>query len=105
MPSARILGVALLIGASPEAFSEDQWLLMARHGECAPIESLKRKVPDLANVSDPYSFVKLMRQNGHAATAAEVPETGGRAVEVKVPERGLSLIFARRQLCRGFVTR
>ena len=105
MRGSSILGVALLIGMSPEALAEEQWLLMARHGECTAIEALKRKVPELGDVNDPDSFVKLMRQGGHTTTAAEVPGSGGRAVEVKVPDRGLSLIFARRELCRESGTR
>lgn len=64
------------------------------------IERLKRKIPDLADINDPYSFVKLMRQKGYTVTPSEVPEAKGKAVEVKVPEKDLFLIFVTSELCQ-----
>jgi hypothetical protein len=77
----------------------DKWLLMARHGECTEIAKLGSRIPELAQARDPYAFVKLMRQKGHAASADEMPASGGRAVEVRVPERNLAMVFATRELC------
>ena len=74
---------------------------MARHGECAEIEKLKRKVPDLGAINDPYSFVKFMRQKGHTVTSTERKETKGKAVEVSVPEEGLFLIFVSPEQCQN----
>jgi len=102
-PSKKItvaILITVFIGEMPlVAFSAERWLLMARHGECMEIERLKRKVPELADIGDPYSFVNLMRQKGHTVTSNEVPGTEGKAVEVKVPEKELSLVFATRELC------
>jgi hypothetical protein len=64
------------------------------------IEKLKRKVPDLGDINNPYSFVKFMQQKGHTVTSTEMIETKGKAVEVKVPEEGLSLIFVTPELCQ-----
>ncbi|OGI66097.1 MAG: hypothetical protein A2W18_11825 [Candidatus Muproteobacteria bacterium RBG_16_60_9] len=97
---AAILGTALLGGVSPVAVAREQWFLMARHGECTEIERLKRKVPDLGDINDPYSFVKRMQQKGHTVTSTEVMEAKGKAVEVKVPERELFLVFVTAELCQ-----
>ena len=77
-----------------------QWFLMARHGECAEIESLRRKVPDLGDIRDPSAFIKLMRDKGYQVTVNEVSTLKGKAVEVKVPERELSLIFVTPEVCQ-----
>ena len=102
---AGILGTAFLTGPPSVAASGQQWFLMARHGECVEIDRLKRKIPELGDINDPYSFVKLMRQKGHTVASAEIPETKGKAIEVKVPEKGLSLVFVTPELCQKFETK
>ena len=72
---------------------------MSRHGDCVEVGSLKRRIPDLGDVSDPYSFIRLMRQRGHQVSSNEISEAKGKAVEVKVPEKGLALIFVAPELC------
>ena len=96
-----VLGAAFLGCVGPAPVSEQQWFLMARHGECMAVEGLKRRIPDLADIRDPYSFIKFMRQNGHAVASTEMTEVKGKAVEVKVPEKGLSLIFVTAEICQG----
>jgi len=93
--SATFFGLA----APPVAVAGPQWMLMSRHGGCTEIESLKRKIPDLGDVSDPYSFMKLMRQRGHQVSSNEISEAGGKAVEVRVPEKELFLIFVAPEFC------
>jgi len=97
---ASILGAVFLGCICPVAVSGQQWFLVARHGECVEIEKLRRKVPDLDEINDPYSFVKFMRQKGRMVTSSEMMETRGKAVEVKVPEKNLSLIFVTPELCQ-----
>ena len=97
---AVTLGAAFCGCIGPVAVSEPQWFLMARHGECMEVEGLKRKVPDLADIKDPYSFIKFMRQKGHTVTSSEMTKVKGRAVEVKVPEKDLFLIFVTTELCQ-----
>jgi len=88
------------MGAALAADAGSQWMLMSRHGECAEIASLKRRIPDLGDVRDPDSFAKLMRERGHQVSSSEIPESKGKAVEVKVPEKELSLIFVVPELCK-----
>jgi len=77
-----------------------QWFLMSRHGECAEIQSLKRKVPDLGDVRDPSAFIKLMRDKGYQVMPNEVSTPNGKVVEVKVPEQELSLMFVTSEVCQ-----
>jgi hypothetical protein len=85
--------------AQPVTASEHQWLLMSRHGECVEMGSLRRKIPDLGEINDPYSFIRLMRQNGHEVISNEISGAKGKAVEVKVPEKDLFLIFVTPEMC------
>lgn len=73
---------------------------MARHGECAEIGSLERKVPDLGDVRDPSAFIQLMRDKGYQLKVNEVLMPNGKAVEVQVPEQELSLIFITSEICQ-----
>ena len=72
---------------------------MARHGECEQINSLERKVPDLCDVRDPSAFIKLMRDKGYQVMVNEVSTPKGKAVEVKLPERELFLMFVPPEVC------
>jgi len=95
--AALLLGVSVSVPVT--AADGARWMLMARHGECAEIASLKRKIPDLGEVADPAAFVDRMRRSGYEASSSEIAAAGGRAVEVKVPAKELSLIFVTTGLC------
>lgn len=77
-----------------------EWKLMARHGECMEISTLKRKIPDLGNISYPDAFVKFMREKGEAVKVTESAEAKGKMVEVSIPAKSLALIFVVRELCQ-----
>ena len=83
----------------------EKWFLMARHGECAEIKSLQRKIPDIEGVNDPQSFSKLMKEKGYEVITNELKELQGKAVEVSVPKEGLSLMFVVESVCKEFVDR
>ena len=98
--STVLVGIALLLFLG-EAISlaASEWFLMSRHGECADIASLKRKIPDLGEVRDPAAFIQLMRVEGCQVTVNEVATSTGKVVEVKVSERKLSLMFVTPEVC------
>ena len=100
--SMILCSVALLLLVAEQSFAlaNSGWLLMSRHGECAEIQSLKRKVPDLDDVRDPSVFIKFMRDKGYQVTVTEVSMPKGKAVEVKVPERELFLMFVTPEVCQ-----
>ena len=60
---------------------------------------MTRKVPNLGEVRDPDAFVNLMREMGHRVTVNVVDMSHGKAVEVHVPERDLSLLFVTSDAC------
>jgi len=60
----------------------EKWFLMARHGECAEIKSLQRKIPDIEGIEDPQSFSKLMKEKGYEVITNEPKELQGKALEV-----------------------
>lgn len=89
-----------LMGHYAHAAPAKEWKLMARHGECMEISTLKRKIPDLGNISDPDAFVKFMREKGEAVKVTESAEAKGKMVEVSIPAKSLALIFVVRELCQ-----
>ena len=96
-----VLAAGLLSSGATTAVAADKWFLMARHGECAEVSSLKRKVPDLGEVRDPVAFAALMRAKGHQVTTSDLPVPKGRAQEVKVPAAGLFLVFVTAEVCQA----
>ena len=102
------LAAVLIAGhfvASSHSFAADKWFLVERHGECFPIRSLERKLPDIGNIADPESFIKFVRGKGLKVDSKVMPVQTGAAVEVRVPERELALVFATGDLCSKIQTR
>jgi hypothetical protein len=85
----------------PSAEAGGQWFLMSRHGGCADVGVLKRKVPDLGKIGDPDAFASFMRQKGYEVTSSPLSVPKGRAQKVSVPKKGLFLIFVTAELCRS----
>ena len=96
---------AVLSGAPAQGDNPENWFLMSRHGECAKIESLQKKIPELGKLNNPDDFLKLMKKQGLEVEVINLQETGGQAVEISVPARGLYLIFVKEVLCRNETTK
>jgi hypothetical protein len=104
--SATLVGLAYLgLMMLPSARAAERWFLMSRHGDCADVGVLKRKIPDLGEVSEPHAFSSLMRQKGYEVTSTRVSVPKGKAQEVNVPQRDLFLIFVTSEMCRDSGTR
>ena len=99
LPVWPVLTLTLLV--TPAFSSDDRWRLMSRHGECAEMAALERKVPGASHVRTPRQFVELMRQRGHEVSVDEFPELRGFALGVRVPDQGLDLMFAKPPYCSG----
>lgn len=97
----------LLLPAISTASANDpeKWFLMSRHGECAEIRSLQRKIPDIGNIEDPQSFTMFMKGKGHKVIFNELKELHGKAFQVSIPEKGLSLMFVKGSICKEFINR
>lgn len=93
-------GILILFAPFFRAYSDPgKWLLMSRHGECSEIAVLERKVTDIDGIDSPTAFIRVMRQRGYEVTERPMPELGGEATQIDVPEKGLSLLFVRASLC------
>ena len=100
--SAALIVMAVLgLMVPPSALAGERWFLMSRHGDCADIDTLKRKVPDLGAISDPRAFAGFMRQKGYEVTSTQVSVPKGKAEEVRVPQKDLFLMFVTSEMCRG----
>ena len=102
--AAAIL-IAIPLGVSQHALAADKWFLLARHGECFPIRSLERKLPDIGDIAEPESFIKFVRAKGLKVESKVLPVLNGAAVQVLVPESELALVFATAQLSSKIETR
>jgi hypothetical protein len=80
-----------------------EWYLMSRHGQCAEIKVLERKIPNLGHITSPDIFVNLIENRGYDAVVNEMPELNGNAVQVNLPEKDLAVIFVKKLICKGFI--
>jgi hypothetical protein len=87
------------------AANAEKWFLMARHGECAEIKSLERKIPGIGSIEDPKSFALFMKNRGYKVNANEHKDFQGKAIQVNIPVKELGLIFVKGSLCKKFIDR
>lgn len=98
--SIILIGAALFlfIGQS-DSFAAAAWFLMSCHGECATVQILKQKNHAPGEICDLSTVGKLMCGKENQVTLNEVSTSNGKTVEVKVLERGLSLMFVKPKVC------
>lgn len=101
--SPLLVFVALISTVSANGL--EKWFLMSRHGECAEIKSLQRKITDIGDIEDLQSFTLFMEGKGHKVISNELKETQGKAFQVDIPEKGLSLIFVESTMCKEFISK
>lgn len=82
------------------ASAADSWQLMSRHGECAEVEILRRKFPDMGEIETPDEFIKYLQEQGFSVETQTLDPQGA-AIEIKVAARDLGVIFVRSSLCEG----
>ena len=97
--------VLAIMALSANVAAQDGWYLLARHGECARVTTLVRKVPYLGTTSDPSEFVKLVEKSGHTAVVKALPIPEGKAYEINVPSLALAVVFVTPNLCKSFLSR
>jgi len=103
--SATLALACVSLTMLPTTMAAERWFLLSRHGDCAEVGVLKRKVPDLGEIGDPDAFASFMRQKGYKVTASRLSVPKGKAQEVNVPQKNLFLTFVTAELCRGARTR
>jgi hypothetical protein len=75
------------------------WLLAGREGECAPLSLLEKKGAEFRGIESPEQLAKKMRAAGHKVEIKEHILASRPATEVRVPERGLYVMFVKAELC------
>lgn len=100
-----LLLVFVILISTVSANGSEKWFLMSRHGECAEIKSLQRKIPDIDNIDDLQSFTLFMERKGHKVISNELKETQGKAFQVDIPEKDLSLIFVKSTMCKEYISK
>ena len=97
------LVVIFAFAATVNGKSIEKWFLMSRHGECAEIATLQRKVSDLPEIEDPISFSQFMRVRGHTVIEQPLELSGAGAIQIEVVELSLNLIFVTQPLCNNYL--
>ena len=92
-----LLFFLLLIPFSSVAAAD--WFLVGKEGECAPLSMLEKKGPEFRGVESPYQLAEKMRAAGHKAEVKEHKAGSRPAVEVRVPDRQLYVMFMKANVC------
>jgi hypothetical protein len=96
----RFIAVASLAAITGAAASTD-WVLMGRHGECAPLSILARKGPELRGLQTPYELIDRMRAAGHQVDVKEHSTPKGPMVEVIVPAKEIAVMVVTAEFCKA----
>jgi hypothetical protein len=75
------------------------WLLVGREGDCAPLSLLENKGAEFRGIESPDQLASKMRAAGHNVEIKEHTLASRPATEVRVPERGLFVMFVKADLC------
>ena len=92
---------------SQNAVAKDQpvgWMLAGREGACAPLSVLAKRGSEFRDVESPEQLAKKMRAAGHKVEVKEHQLASRPAVEVRVPDRGLYIMFVKANLCAKIET-
>ena len=92
---------------SKNAVAKDQpvgWMLAGREGACAPLSVLAKRGSEFRDVESPEQLAKKMRAAGHKVEVKEHQLASRPAVEVRVPDRGLYIMFVKANLCAKIET-
>jgi hypothetical protein len=75
------------------------WLLAGRDGECAPLSMLEKRGTEFRGIKGPDQLAEKMRAAGKKVEVKEHRLASRPAVEVRVPERGLYVMFVKADSC------
>ena len=92
-----VASFAFIIGAA----ARNDWFLMGRHGECAPLASLARKGAEFRGLQTPYQLIDKMRAAGHQVDVKEHTTPKGPIVEVHVPAKEIAVMVVTAEFCKA----
>jgi hypothetical protein len=85
--------------APPAKEESVTWLLAGREGECAPLSLLEKKGAEFHGIKSPNQLAEKMRAGGYKVEIKEYKAASRPAVEVRVPARGLYVMFVQTRFC------
>jgi hypothetical protein len=94
-----MLIAALPVTLSVWAAETGEWLLAGQEGKCIPLSALTKKGAEFRDIQSPDQLVEKMRAAGHKAEIKEHKAGSRPAVEVRVPSRGLYVMFVKSSAC------
>lgn len=101
MTSMKVfMTTALLCSAVSQSCIAAEWLLLSREGGCVPLDTLKRKLPELPSVQTPEAFEAYLKAAAVMYSRKVHAEPGGSFNEFQVPSAGLSVVLVPRRQCR-----
>ena len=86
--------------APPVVEDPGPWLLAGREGECAPISILSKKGPEYGDIQSPWQLAEKLRAAGHKAEIKEHTAGSRPAVELRVSDLELYVMFMKSDVCR-----
>jgi hypothetical protein len=85
----------------PSSALSAEWLLMGRHGECAPLASLARKGAEFHGLQTPYQLIDKMRAAGHQVEVKEHTSPNGPMMEVRVAAKDIAVMAVTAETCKA----
>jgi len=98
-PLAMVVLVLMVTRANSARASA--WFLLGREGVCLPLSVLAKKGGEFSDVESPYQLADKMRAAGHKIEIKEHNAGSRPAVEVRVPDRNLYVMFVKSDSCAG----
>lgn len=93
--------VLVLMVARANSAQVEGWSLLGREGACLPLSVLGKKGGEFSDIESPYQLADKMRAAGHKTEIKEHKAGSRPAVEVRVPDRNLYVMFVKSDSCTG----
>lgn len=94
-----LVALALALATQGTAIAAEDWRLAGRHGECAALDSLKRKLPDLPTIDSPDALARHLDAKGLRYTRRQETSAAARMEQFEVPDAGLAILLVPARLC------
>lgn len=94
--TAIVFSFFLVVGATAPA----EWVLVGKDGDCLPVSILEKKGAEFRGASDPYRLAGKLRSAGHKAEIKEHTAGSRPAVELRVSDMQLYVMFMKSETCR-----
>ena len=100
-----VLGGAAQVkpASAAETNTADVWALAGREGGCAPLSILARKGPEFTDFQTPYELVDKLKAAKIKAEIKEYDVGAHKLIEVRVPDRGVAVMFVPTKTCTKFL--